>query len=1152
MPVSGLGSLISPPQVDFARFCQQSLALLCTVSDDGRFLWLNPAFERVLGYPSEVLYSKRVLDLLHPDDIEATRAMMALRQAGEPIENFENRYRCADGSYKWLNWSATRDECGTVYAAARDITEKKQLEAELRRLAKIAAATSNSVIITGPDRRIQWVNEGFTRLTGYTLPEVEGRKPGEILQGPDTDPQAIEQIRRGLAAAQGFSLEILNYHRSGSTYWVRIEMEPLFDAAGEPAGFMAIQLDITERKRDEIRLLESARRLSHMSQLSKVGAWQIDLVHNTATWTEETYRIHDVDLTFVLTVEAAMEFYDPATAADVRRHAQAAIHQGVPWDCEWPMTTARGRQVWVRCIGEPHFEDGRCVSINGTVQDISLERERNEQIRLSELRHRELLAALPDALLRIGPAGELLDVHTPPGFPALTSARPGERFLLPPVANAIEALLNRPDGATHECELAGGRLLELRRAPAHEDSLILARDITDRREVENRLSAAISWQTAFHDFAGFAVIATSPDGIIRSFNGAAERLLGYSASELVDQQTPAILHDPQEVEARAAAVSAELGLTFGHPFEACTAPSRLNLPNTHEWTLIRKDGSRFPVLLSVTALRDAAQGVIGYLAVGADLTQQKESARQLELARQAAEDASRAKSDFLANMSHEIRTPMNGVVGFADLLAETPLAADQREYVETIRHSAEALLSIINDILDFSKIEAGRLTLEKKTCDVRQAAVEVVELLRPGLLSSAVELVLDWGPRVPQFAVGDAGRIRQVLLNLLGNALKFTEQGSIILRAEALPRGLRIAIIDTGIGIPPEKQPSLFGKFVQVDTSSARRFGGTGLGLAISRHLVEAMDGEINFSSVLGGGSTFSVTLPTPTDLLPVPTYPSPLSRAPHLLLVDDFVPARDVLVTWCEAFGWTCAVAGSLAEAVSVLAASREPFTAVLLDSTLPDASPAGAAAQFQALAPCLPLVILPPGPSSRLEAQPWYDLGYAGILVKPVSRPDPIVRLLESLLHVAAPIPHAPPAIERPAVSAARVLLAEDNPINQTLALRLLERMGFVVDLASDGRQAVSLAGAGSYELILMDCQMPLLDGFAATVALRAAGTLTPIVALTANALPGDRERCLAAGMNDYLTKPLKRTDLERVLSRWIPAAEVVADPVTGDATL
>jgi PAS domain S-box-containing protein len=1146
MPFSVPGSLTAPQQVDFARFCQQSLALLCTVSDDGSFLWLNPAFERVLGYPPEVLYSKRVLDLLHPDDIENTRAAMALRQAGEPIENFENRYRCADGSYKWLNWSATRDESGTVYAAARDITEKKQLEAELCRLAKIAAATNNSVIITDVAGRIEWVNEGFTRLTGYRLEEVAGHKPGSFLQGPETDPRTVEVMRHALASGQGFSVEVLNYHRTGATLWLRIEVQPLLNGAGRLTGYMAMELDITERKRDEIRLLESARRLSHMSQLSKVGAWQIDLVHNTATWTEETYRIHDVDLSFVLTVEAAMEFYDPATAADVRRHAQAAIHQGVPWDCEWPMTTARGRQIWVRCIGEPHFEDGRCVSLNGTVQDISLERERNEQIRLSELRHRELLAALPDALLRIGPAAQLLDVHTPPGFPALTSARPGERFLLPPVANAIEALLNRPDGATHECELAGGRLLELRRAPAHEDSLILARDITDRREVENKLSAAISWQTAFHDFAGFAVIATSTDGIIRSFNRAAERLLGYAASEVVDLQKPGIFHDWAEAE------SAELGVTFPGPYDAFAAPGRANLANTLERTMIRKDGSRFPALLSVTALRDAANGIIGHLAVGADLTEQKESARQLELARQAAEDASRAKSDFLANMSHEIRTPMNGVIGFADLLADTPLAADQREYVETIRHSAEALLSIINDILDFSKIEAGRLTLEKKTCDVRQAAVEVVELLRPGLLSSAVELVLDWGPRIAQFADGDAGRIRQVLLNLLGNALKFTEQGSIILRAEAVPGGLRIAIIDTGIGIPLDKQSSLFGKFVQVDTSSARRFGGTGLGLAISRHLVEAMDGEIGFSSLPGCGSTFTVTLPTPTDVLPVPSYPSGLRPAPHLLLVDDFAPARDVLVTWCEAFGWTCAVAGSLAEAVSVLAASREPFTAVLLDSTLPDASPAGAAAQLQALAPCLPLVILPPGPSSRLEAQPWYDLGYAGILVKPVSRPDPIVRLLESLLHVAAPIPHAPPAIERPAVSAARVLLAEDNPINQTLALRLLERMGFVVDLASDGRQAVSLAGAGSYELILMDCQMPLLDGFAATVALRAAGTLTPIVALTANALPGDRERCLAAGMNDYLTKPLKRTDLERVLSRWIPAAEVVADRVTGDATL
>ena len=1126
-------------QVNFARFCQQSLALLCTVSDDGRFLWLNPAFERFLGYPPEVLYSRPFYDLLHPDDVAATQRTVTLRKAGIPVRNFENRYRCADGSYKWLSWSATRDESGLVYAAARDVTEQKQLEAELGRLAKIAAATNNSVIITNIEGRIEWVNEGFTRLTGYALPEVAGRTPGSFLQGPETDPSTIEQMRRGLASGLGFSVEVQNYNRAGQSYWVRVEVQPLQDAVGLNTGFMAIQLDITERKRDEIRLRDSARRLAHMSQLSKVGAWQLDLDTNVATWTEETYRIHEVGPEFIPSVKNVLKFYSPELSSQVQRCVERAIRDGESWDREWPITTASGRQIWIRCIGEPHMELGRCVTLNGTIQDITLERQRNERVRLSELRHRELLAALPDALLRIGPAGELLDLHTPPDFPSLTSLVDRETVLLPPVAAAIATLLLEDGDATLECELSGNRLLELRRSPAHEDSLILARDITERREVENRLSAAISWQTAFHDFAGFAVIATSPDGIIRSFNGAAERLLGYSASELVDIQTPALLHDPDEVAARAAAVSEELGITFSNPFEACTAPAQFNLANTHEWTLIRKDGTRFPVLLSVTALRDAANGIIGYLAVGADLTEQKESARQLELARQAAEDASRAKSDFLANMSHEIRTPMNGVIGFADLLADTPLAADQREYVETLRHSAEALLSIINDILDFSKIEAGRLTLEKKNCNVRQAAVEVVELLRPGLLSSAVELVLDWGPNVPQFAVGDAGRIRQVLLNLLGNSMKFTEKGSIILRAEYIESYLHLSLIDTGIGIHPDKQPSLFGKFVQVDTSAARRFGGTGLGLAISRHLVEAMDGHIGFSSAPGVGSAFTFTLPTPEDnaLASIPL--TPVTPPPHLLLVEDFPPARSVLASWCEAFGWTYAVADSATAAAAILQDSSHPFTAALIDSTLPDASPASTAAQLRAVSPNLPLVILPPGPSSRLDAQPWYDLGYTDILVKPVSRPDQILRLVENILHVGLPVPAPKPATARLAPSSASILLAEDNPINQTLAVRLLGRLGFGVDLATDGHQAVTLATIKSYDLILMDCQMPVLDGFAATAALRKAGANTPIVALTANALPGDRERCLTAGMNDYLTKPLQRAELERILSAWIPSA-------------
>lgn len=1126
------------PQVDFARFCQNSTALLCTASPDGRFLWLNPAFERLLGHPPEVLYSGPYTELVHPDDREATHDAMAIRRKSKALANFENRYRCLDGSYKWLSWSSNQDDSGLVYASARDVTEQKHLETEISRLAKIAAATNNSVLVTNSEGQIEWINEGFTRLTGYTLPEVVGRKPGAILQGPETDPATIQQIREGLDSRQPFAVEILNYHRDKSTYWVHIDFQPLRDAMGTQTGFMAIELDITERKRDEIRLQQSARRLARMAQISKVGVWQLDLLTRKMTWSEESYRIYEVGLDFIPTTENVLEFYEPDYQTKVLECVAAAVTDHRSWKNDWPVTTALGRKIWVRSMGEPHIENGRCVSLSGTLQDITLDRQRNEQIRLSELRHRELLAALPDALLRIGPAGELLDLHTPPGFPALTCDTDGDTRLFPAVAEAIDALIHSSGETSRECELPGARLLELRLAPAHEDSLILARDITDRREVENKLYAAISWQAAFHDFAGFAVIATSPDGIIRSFNGAAERLLGYTAAELVDRENPALLHDSDEMVNHAAAVSAEFGIPSASLFELYTARARYHAANTHEWTMIRKDGSRFPVLLSLTALRDAANGIIGYLAVGADLSEQKESARQLELARQAAEDASRAKSDFLANMSHEIRTPMNGVIGFADLLADTPLAADQREYVDTLRHSAEALLSIINDILDFSKIEAGRLTLEKKSCDVRQAAVEVVELLRPGLLSSAVELVLDWGPQAPHFAIGDAGRIRQVLLNLLGNALKFTERGSIVLRAQRIEAGLCLSVIDTGIGIHPDKQSSIFGKFVQVDTSSARRFGGTGLGLAISRHLVEAMEGRIDFTSAPGAGSIFRFTLPIP-QICELPSLPVPLLPRPHLLIIDDLPAATSVLTDWCEAFGWTYSLANSVATAVSVLTVSPQPFTAAFVDSTLPDASPAGAVTQLRAVSPHLPLVILPPGPSSRLEAQPWYDLGYNQILPKPICRPEQILRVVEHLLHIDAPVPSPPPTSPVPAATNARILLAEDNPINQVLACRLLERLGFHVDLASDGEQAVSLASTGDYHLILMDCQMPLLDGFAATAALRAAGSVIPIVALTANALPGDRERCLASGMNDYLTKPLKRSDLEDALARWIPSA-------------
>ncbi len=1117
-------------------------------SPDGYFLWVNPAFERTLGYSSAELLSVPFLQLVHPDDLEATVQAAALRASGVPIPSFDNRYRCADGTYKWLNWCATRDAQGVVYASARDITSQKAMQADLARLARIAAVTANAVIVTDLSGHIEWANEGFTRISGYSLAESIGRKPGDFLQGRETDPAVVAHMRSCLAVGLGFNVEILNYAKSGRAYWISIDVQPLPDAQGRITGFIAIQLDITARRQAELNLQQSAGLLSRMSELSKVGAWQVDLERLLPVWSEQVRRIHEVEPDFVPSLETAISFYHPSVRDEVQSLVARAIRTGEGWDREWPLITAKGNPIWVRAIGEPQFQNGRCIALNGTFQDITLDRQRVDRIRQSELRHRELLTAIPDALLRVRPDGQLLDLHSPPGFLPLTD--PSDGTILPSVARVIGQMLREPSSpsaVTSQCELVlpGNTLtLELRLAPAQSDDsrLVLVHDISERKAAENGLAAAVSWQSAFHDFAGFAVISTSPTGLILSFNRSAEAMLGYSAAEVIDCLTPAVFHLPEEVSARAPEISAQVGTLIEPGFEVFVARARRNLPSTDEWTYVRKDGTRFPVLLSVTALRNAASEIVGFLGIAADFSVQKDAARQLVLARQAAEDASRAKSDFLANMSHEIRTPMNGILGFANVLADTPLSPDQQEYVNTLRYSAEALLDIVNDILDFSKIEAGRMVLQSIPCDARQIAVEVCELLSPRCRSSAVELVLDWSLCLPRFVLGDPGRLRQVFLNLVGNALKFTEKGSVIIQAHADNRdGIRIAIADSGIGIEASKQGQLFSEFVQVDTSAARRFGGTGLGLAISRRLVEAMGGQLNFQSTFGVGTTFSFHLPTPPEVPIAHPAPPLLHPPPRVLIVEDLPVAGRILADWCQTWGWHYHLAASATEAEAALAEAISPFTLGLIDASLPDASPAEVVSRLHGL----PLIVLAPGPSGQTDAEEWLRLGFAAVLPKPLVRPEHLLRAVTDLLQPTptAALAMAPAA---PASYGYRVLLAEDNPVNQTLAILLLKKLGCHVDLATDGIAAVSLAEGSSYDLIIMDCQMPKMDGFAATAAIRARSSHPPIIALTANALLGDRERCLAAGMDDYLTKPLHFSSLERALTTWAkPSVDETAAP-------
>lgn len=1280
-------------------------------------VFYSSRWKQMLGYAEEEIgdsleeWASRV----HPDDMPEVRNELDRHISCEtPFYSSEYRIRCRDGSYKWIldrgqvvAWTADHRPL-RIIGTHSDIAERKKQETVLEQLSLVASNTINGVIIADAEGRIEWINESFSRMTGYSLPESIGRKPGAILQGPGTDKAAVERIRQAIRDGKPIEETLLNYGKDGRSCYVHMKIDPVRDKQGRVRKFVAIQNDVTEQIRQEKALRESRERLRLALEASGDGIWDYDPTTRSLYLSrrcKEMLGYSDPEIGNTLADWEALVHPDDIEAVREEFHRHVA-GEASTYRSEYRLRCKDGSYKWILDRGRvlDWSDDRRPLRVIGTHSDISERRTIEERARRSEEQLRVVLdnatgvaviSSDTEGLITFFSRGaeallgyaseEMVGRQTPAVIhdPIEIEARARELTeLLGEPVEGFRVFVSIPDRQgserrewTYICKDGTRKSVDLHVYALRDSNgnitgyLGTAVDISERQKAEEALRISEQKFRGIFELAPVGIALNDLEtGQFLDVNKSLLDSIGYSREEFARLSywdiTPAdyarqeevqlhslrtiarygpyqkeyinkaghrfpvllsgiLIHDASgrpvicsivqdiseikriEQELRdaisaqqsafalleAAGRIARVGhweITIGddHPFwsdvtcEIHEVPpgTRVDLQTALEFYL-PEDRERVTALVQgaidkaeafefearITTAKgnvrwvqtrgepvmDAAHAVAAVRGVFQDIDDRHRAAellekrnQELEAATERAQANAKAKAEFLANMSHEIRTPLNAVIGMSELLAMEKLESQEREFVETIHSSGDMLLAIINDILDFSKIESGQFELERIPFNIRECVESAIDIVSPQASRKHLELLCWVDPSLPASALGDPVRLRQIFVNLMTNAIKFTSQGEV--RVKLIRRFaegtllLRGEVKDSGIGIPGDRIQKLFQAFSQVDSSTTRRFGGTGLGLAISQRLVQMMKGRIWADSEVDKGSVFRFEIPIqPTDIdtSGIPSDPDTRDLAGlRVLIVDDNSTNLGILKMQVRSWGMASTLCKTAREALDLIEKQAD-FHLAIFDVVMPGMDGYELSREVRKLRPQLPILLLTSlGLGRRMSAE---SLGASVILSKPVK-----IRPLLNAICVALGIrstERAAPLSPMPEHLAGdcplKILVAEDNPINQRVVELLLRRLGYEAKFVPNGLSALQALDHSAYDVVLLDVQMPEMDGLETSreICHRFAPDHRPwIVALTAHAGEGDREECLAAGMNDYLSKPLRGDALSTVLRR------------------
>ncbi|WP_143961531.1 response regulator [Litoribacter populi] len=1070
--------------LQYEALFKSSLDIMAIVDKDGKNKIINQAYMGITGWDEEKIKNEGST-IVHPDDLPRAYEEWEKIQRGKKTINYLQRTLTKSGEYKTLQWHANSDpETGDIMAVGRDVTEDLKNKAEVKQqkdfLNSIVEGMLEGFAMADRSGKKVRVNKALCKMTGFTEKELLGQTPPYSYWPKDMQKKNSFFFTKAIKGELDENVfELIYQKKNGERFPVLVNTSVIQDpSTGEKFVFATVQ-NISATKRTEQKLLVTQKMMEQTNRVAHVGGWDVDIESDTMYWSDITREIHEVPDDFQVTLEGGLNFYRAGRSQEIiQENWMKAQEEGIPFDLELEIVTYKGKTKWIRTKCQCEMQDGKVTRIYGTFQDITSKKKSEFEIENKEKMLKGISLAT-DQLLSNRKFEDAI-----------------ERSLII-LGQTVEV------GRVYLFENSKDEKGDLIASQTFEYAATNCSPQFDNKELQN------IYHKDFEDF--FLPLSQN-------------KVFLAKLSDIQDNTQLREFLEMQEIKSILV-----IPIFYSDKFWGF-----IGYDECYE----ERDWSEAEVSLLKSFAKTIANAI-----------ERKNMDLSMEKAIDQAKSANIAKSEFLANMSHEIRTPLNGIIGFTDLVMKTNLDPTQSQYLGIVNNSANALLSIINDILDFSKIEAGKLELDLERFDVYEMASQTADIISYQAQSKYLEMLLNISLDVPRFIHTDEVRIRQVLINLLSNAVKFTEVGEVELKIEVIEYEeeectLRFLVRDTGIGIKREMQEKIFEAFSQEDGSTTKKYGGTGLGLAISNQLLSLMNSQLNLKSEHGQGSTFYFDLKVQADQGECIEFMD-VENIKKALVVDDNGNNRTIIHEMLRLKGIDITEASSGYEALQMMGKSND-FDVILMDYHMPYMDGLETIrkirSNFGSIEDEQPIILLYSSSDDERVIRECEELHVTNRLVKPIKMND----LYNSLSKLHKSELKKQKEIEESTTDASfdskyNVLIAEDNQINMFLAKTIIQRIlpNSTIFEAPNGQIAFELFKTKHPDLIILDIQMPIMNGYEVTEAIRKieSGNRTPILALTAGNVKGEKEKCLHIGMDDFIAKPVVEETLEMALHKWLP---------------